>query len=511
MFTFIVRRFSASAVVLLAATFIFFMLVAYAVDPLEELRTSSQINKAELIEARTRLLNLDTPPVARYFLWLKGVLGFLWGAGDLGASWRTNRETTDLLASAVGVTLRLVLVAALLAIVLGVVVGIASALRQYTGFDYSITFLSFLLYSLPTFWVAVLLKQWGAIGFNDFLGDPVVALPAILVLAVVTGLLWSAVVGGPRQRRLVTFGVAALATGVTLWFMSATQWMLDPSLGPVLIGVTGVGIAFAMTALLAGLRNRRALYAALSVVVLGVALWYPLQFAFVYATTWLILGLLAAAIGAAFLIGWAFGGPDRWLSVRVASLTTVFVALLVFIDRVMRVWKAYSESSFIDGRPIATIGSATPGLNGDFWVETLDAYTHLLLPTTALLLISFAGYTRYSRGSLLEVLNQDYIRTARAKGLPERVVVVRHAFRNALIPLATIIPLDIAAIFGGAVITERIFGWTGMGNLFITSLIGSDPNPIMGFFLVTGTLAVLANLVADLVYAGLDPRIRVNA
>ena len=107
-------------------------------------------------------------------------------------------------------------------------------------------------------------------------------------------------------------------------------------------------------------------------------------------------------------------------------------------------------------------------------------------------------------------MNQDYIRTARAKGLTERTVIVRHAFRNALIPITTIIAFDVGAIIGGAVVTETVFGWTGMGRLFVDGINNVDPNPVMAFFLVTGTLAVLFNLIADLVYAGLDPRIKVG-
>ena len=173
-------------------------------------------------------------------------------------------------------------------------------------------------------------------------------------------------------------------------------------------------------------------------------------------------------------------------------------------------WDDYTQSSRINGRPIATIGSQTPGLDGSVWVLGVDTFTHLLLPTLALILVSFAGYTRYSRASLLEVMNQDYIRTARAKGLTERTVVMRHAFRNALIPIATIVAFDVGAIIGGAVITERVFGWTGMGALFVNGLDRVDPNPVMAFFLVTGSLAIIFNLIADLVYAGLDPRIRVS-
>ncbi len=90
-------------------------------------------------------------------------------------------------------------------------------------------------------------------------------------------------------------------------------------------------------------------------------------------------------------------------------------------------------------------------------------------------------------------------------------MTVRHAFRNALIPLATVVPLDIAALFGGAIITERIFAWSGMGTLFLTSLGARDADPVMGYFLVVGTMLVLANIVVDFIYAALDPRIRVNA
>ena len=150
-------------------------------------------------------------------------------------------------------------------------------------------------------------------------------------------------------------------------------------------------------------------------------------------------------------------------------------------------------------------------MQGDFWYQTVDSFTHLLLPSIALVLISFATYTRYSRGSMLEVMNQDYIRTARAKGLTERTVIMRHALRNALLPLASIVPVDIITLIGGAVLTETIFGWAGMGRMFVDSLSKADIDPVMAYILITGILAVVANIVADFVYAILDPRIRVNA
>jgi len=220
--------------------------------------------------------------------------------------------------------------------------------------------------------------------------------------------------------------------------------------------------------------------------------------------------LAIATVGVSFGIGWLFGGDDRRPVARTAAITGFLVGAIIALDRFMYVWNQYANSGRIKGRPIATIGSATPGLEGSLWIHGVDLFTHLLLPTIALILISFATYTRYSRASLLEVMNQDYIRTARAKGLTERTVVVRHAFRNALIPIATVVAFDIGGIIGGAVITERVFGWTGMGALFQNGLDHVDPNPVMAFFLVTGGLAILFNLLADLVYAGLDPRIRVS-
>ena len=162
-------------------------------------------------------------------------------------------------------------------------------------------------------------------------------------------------------------------------------------------------------------------------------------------------------------------------------------------------------------RPIATIGDRTPNITGNFWVHAVDNYPHLILPTVSLLLISFAGYTRYARGSMLEVMNQDYIRTARAKGLTERTVVMRHGFRNSLIPLATIVPIDVITLVGGALITERIFGRPGMGQLFIRSLNNNEIEPVMAYLVIIAFLAIVANIVADIIYALLDPRIRINA
>jgi peptide/nickel transport system permease protein len=111
---------------------------------------------------------------------------------------------------------------------------------------------------------------------------------------------------------------------------------------------------------------------------------------------------------------------------------------------------------------------------------------------------------------MLEVLNQDYIRTARAKGMPERTVIVRHAFRNVLIPITTLVAFDVGALLGGAVITEKVFAIPGMGNLFNSGLSRGDLNPVMGYFVIIAAMAIIFNFLADLAYAGLDPRVRVR-
>ncbi len=282
-----------------------------------------------------------------------------------------------------------------------------------------------------------------------------------------------------------------------------------------MIGVSliGFGAAVAITMIFAGLSNKRALYSALTTAAVGVVSWFSVQWLFYYVAMnwWWLLGLLLFAIGVACLIGWLWGGPDRGVSMRGAAVVAVIMSIVVYMDRVLQGWDIYMSASIINKRPIATIGSSTPNLGGDFWISQLDTWTHLLLPTIALVLISFAGYTRYQRGSMLEVMNQDYIRTARSKGMSERIVIIRHALRNALLPLASIVPVDFITLIGGAVITETIFNWAGMGRLFVTSLSNSEIDPIMAYVMITGALAMIANLVADFVYGLLDPRIRVNA
>ncbi len=137
-----------------------------------------------------------------------------------------------------------------------------------------------------------------------------------------------------------------------------------------------------------------------------------------------------------------------------------------------------------------------------------DLLRHLAMPAMVLGLGSIASWSRYLRSSMLEVLGQDYVRTARAKGLPSRRVLNRHILRNSLIPIVTLMGLDLPALFSGAVITESIFGWPGMGRLFLSALDNRDYPLQMAGLMISAALLMAGNLLADLAYAALDPRIR---
>jgi peptide/nickel transport system permease protein len=148
-------------------------------------------------------------------------------------------------------------------------------------------------------------------------------------------------------------------------------------------------------------------------------------------------------------------------------------------------------------------GIRSPGSGG-----ALDRLAHLVLPTIVLSLRYLAGWSRYLRAALQEVLAADFIRTARAAGLPEWRVVLVHGLPNALGPLASAVALDLGALFSGAVITETVFAWPGLGRMFVTAMFARDYPVLMGLLLLGSVAVVVLNLVADLVYGWLDPRIR---
>ncbi len=151
------------------------------------------------------------------------------------------------------------------------------------------------------------------------------------------------------------------------------------------------------------------------------------------------------------------------------------------------------------------------GMQGAGWFELLcDRARHLVMPAFVLGVASAAGMARYMRGSMLDVLREDYIRTARAKGLENKSVILKHAFRNAAIPVVTIIGLSIPFLLGGAVVVEKIFSWPGMGRLAVDAIYARDYPIVLAVNFVVGVMVILGNLMADIGYALLDPRITVT-
>ena len=215
MAAFILRRLGVLGVILFGSSFILYNLAAISADPLEQLKFSTDPNRDFLIASLTRELQLDVPPPARYFLWLKGVLGVFIGRPDFGMG-RDGSPVIDSLALAIPVTIRLVLAATIFAIILGIAIGVITALRQYSRFDYSITFFSFLMFSLPIFWVAVLLKEYLAISFNNFLSEPSVPWKFVIGMSAVAALFWASLLGRSRSTFWKTFAIVFVANGVLL-------------------------------------------------------------------------------------------------------------------------------------------------------------------------------------------------------------------------------------------------------------------------------------------------------
>ncbi|GEM87307.1 ABC transporter permease [Meiothermus granaticius] len=154
--------------------------------------------------------------------------------------------------------------------------------------------------------------------------------------------------------------------------------------------------------------------------------------------------------------------------------------------------------------PFSEVRSGTTS----FWIFLRNWAWNLVLPVVALSLIQMASWTRFMRGSMLEVLNLDFVRTARSKGLSERTILYKHALRNALIPIVTLVGLSIPGVLAGAVVTESVFSYQGMGRLILDSLISKDYNVAMAALAMLALITAIFNLVADLLYAVVDPRIR---
>jgi peptide/nickel transport system permease protein len=263
-------------VVVFGASFLAYNLQAYSSNPLSAFGESTALNRDYLIAKTIRDLQLDVPPPIRYFSWLRGIVAGLWGDFDMGLA-RSNIPVVEILSMAIPVTIKLVLAATILAIVFGISVGMITAIRQYSRFDYSITFVSFLLFSLPIFWVAVLLKEFMAIRFNDFLANPVISPTAILIFSLAFGFVVAGFAGSKRRSFLAVLVGGTIFSGLILSYVSITSWFLEPSLG--IFGITFLALISAaiVTLLISGLESKKGLRAGFGTAIAVALLYFPLQ------------------------------------------------------------------------------------------------------------------------------------------------------------------------------------------------------------------------------------------
>ena len=189
------------------------------------------------------------------------------------------------------------------------------------------------------------------------------------------------------------------------------------------------------------------------------------------------------------------------LSLLVISTPTFVIANLLILS-------ALRVNTVLGVQLFEYTGETSPDAVGGAWNQFVDRLQHLVLPTFTLALGAIAGYSRYQRNAMLDVLGQDFIRTARAKGLTRRRALFKHGLRTALIPMATLFAYGVAGLVTGAVFTEKIFGWHGMGEWVVQGITTQDTNIIAAITVFAGMTILLAGLLSDVIYAALDPRVR---
>jgi ABC-type dipeptide/oligopeptide/nickel transport system permease component len=234
---------------------------------------------------------------------------------------------------------------------------------------------------------------------------------------------------------------------------------------------------------------------------------------------WVTFRLVVTAEIIALLLGMAIGvlGAVRqysWFDYGSTGVAFLMFSIPLFCVAVILKFAGIQINDWLEsvgfGRWLITAGPPAGGFHGGLGQQLYQYTGAYVLPTLCLVAIQFALYSRFQRASMLDALNADYVRTARAKGLGEPRVVIRHALRNALIPILTVFSLNFGLLLGGAIITETVFGWRGMGTLIVDAIAKKEPWMVQGWMMVTAVFVIAANLVADVVYSYLDPRIRLD-
>jgi peptide/nickel transport system permease protein len=222
-------------------------------------------------------------------------------------------------------------------------------------------------------------------------------------------------------------------------------------------------------------------------------------------TLLLMLTAEAVVIGAALLIG-IYSALHQYSATdnTITAVTFIFYSMPVFFFALVTMY-IFAVNFKKWGLPyLPTVGMFEPEIGQ----TPSQVAWHMILPVATLSFGFIAGYSRYIRSTMLESMGQDYVRTAKAKGLPRSEIVYVHALKNAALPIVTIIALDLPFLLGGAIVTERIFGWPGMGRLFLDHVSRSDTPVVMGILMMIAVAVIVFQLVADIMYAWLDPRIR---
>jgi peptide/nickel transport system permease protein len=231
-------------------------------------------------------------------------------------------------------------------------------------------------------------------------------------------------------------------------------------------------------------------------------------------TSRMIIGAVILAVVLAIVLGVLAGvRRDKPVDIGVTILTFILIALPTFwFAAVLKQFAINLNQDVFHDQFFQTTFEESPGIEsyGTSSQIFTDQFKHLILPTLSLGLLTTASWIRYQRASTIEVLDADFMRLARAKGVRNRTVVRRHGLRNALIPLVTVMAIDIGALFGGAIITEQVYAWHGMGDFLSLAFNREDTYAVIGWVMVAAIFVVLFNLFADLLYAVLDPRIRLS-
>jgi peptide/nickel transport system permease protein len=216
------------------------------------------------------------------------------------------------------------------------------------------------------------------------------------------------------------------------------------------------------------------------------------------------IGVAIGALGAVKQYSFFDNSTTGWAFVLLS--TPVFVLAVLLKLLAIKYWNNNLPHTFF----LAFVGEKSVGFSGGFGEVLRDRVSHLILPTLGIVLGQVAFYSRYQRNSFLDVLGSDFLRTAQAKGLRRRTALIKHGLRTALIPMATFFAYSFGLLLTGAVFTEKIFGWHGMGEWFIDSVTKNDVNVVSIVIVFNAILILLAGLIADVLYAALDPRVRIR-